>query len=178
MSGTHRSPVRFYCAWIPSFLLCLAVGACSSGSDGGGPSESCLEGLYDCLGASGDCLLATSESGQVTVSWASGGSVVGPIGLYSFEAMGPGGESCFQRSQDGQDILITAADGQFRIRRAGDGSVSVTCPGGNVQEHPAGEFPADAPGIDPAVLTSCRVAGICSLDADCQAGEVCCGGKC
>ncbi len=160
-------------------LCCLLVStvACCGGSSGDKPGPSCLRGPYDCLGASGECLLVADNQGQVTVTWPSGASVAGPVGLAVFEAKGAGGQTCFSLSHDGQDIVIQADGKTYRVRRGG-GQTVVTCPDGKQETHPYTEFPSDQPGIDPEVFLDCRVGGICNTKEDCAADQVCCDHQC
>jgi hypothetical protein len=158
-------------AWV------IALCAGCSGSSGSNSGKSCLRGLYDCLDASGECLLVTDAQGQVTVTWPSGATVAGPVGLAVFEAKSASGEACFSLTHDGQDIVIQSGGKTYRVRRGG-GQTLVTCPDGKTETHPYTEFPSDQPGIDPEVFLDCRVGGICNTQEDCAAGQVCCDHQC
>jgi hypothetical protein len=154
-----------------AWFLSLAP-ACSSGGAG-----SCLDPLYACLGAEGDCL-AETVSQRTTVTWDSGARLEGPIGLMSFEAFSAGGQRCFLRRLEAGVILLEADGGLVRVERGPDGSLTVTCQDGGVERHPAGSLAAGQPGIDPGRLTGCRLAGICAQDQDCRPDQRCCAGAC
>jgi hypothetical protein len=120
----------------------------------------------------------TDQQGKVTVTWESGASAEGPVGLETFTAFDPQGGTCFERSQDGNVIVITAGSEVWRVEPGGAGSTTVTCPGGATETHGPGEFPSTAPGIDPDVFIGCRIGGMCTQDTDCEAGQVCCDHQC
>ncbi|HOX43198.1 MAG TPA: hypothetical protein PK668_06355 [Myxococcota bacterium] len=161
--------------WLVLAALAGLLPACSGGSSGG----SCVEPLFTCLAASGDCLVATDgQTNAVTLTWDSGARLEGSVGLASFQAYGPGGELCFERQVSGA-LIALVADGQtYQVERLPSGGVIVTCPDGRSEEHAPGSSVAGQPGIDPARLTGCRVQGMCSQDADCGQGDRCCQGTC
>ena len=159
--------------WI--LALSLVAAGCSNSGNG---SSSCLRGPFDCWSATGECVLVTGDQGLVTVTWESGATAEGPVGMQTFTAYDPQGEACFERSRDGDVIVITAGSDVWRVIPGGDGATTVTCPDGSTKTHGPGEFPSNAPGIDPGVLQGCRIGGLCSRDADCDAGQVCCDHQC
>jgi hypothetical protein len=160
---------------VPAMLACL-LPACSGGGSSGG---SCVDPLFTCLGATGDCLVATdSQTNAVTLTWDSGARLEGSVGLASFQAYGPGGELCFERQVSGALIALVSEGQTYQVERLVSGGVIVTCPGGQSEEHAPGSSVAGQPGIDPTRLTGCRVQGMCSLDADCDQGSRCCQGTC
>ena len=162
-----------------AIVVALTSLACSEGDKNDDPDGSCLDAVYACFPAAGDCVLSSQAGGQVAIVWDDGSRVEGGMGLATFDAIASAGQSCFQRSLDGTTIVITGAGGQgIQVERLGSGATNVTCPGGTVEQHPADAFPSTAVGIDPGRLTGCRVAGICNQTSDCETGQQCCAGKC
>jgi len=138
-----------------------------------------VDPLFVCLGASGDCLVATDpQTLATTLTWDSGAHLEGTVGLAAFRAFGPGGGVCFDKQVAGGAIALLSGGRTYQVTRHPEGGVTITCPDGAREEHAAGSTVAGQPGIDPARLTGCRVQGMCSRDQDCGQGSRCCQGTC
>jgi hypothetical protein len=162
--------------WGTCGVLAFSIGiGCGGGKEQ--PPDSCLKGVFDCFPASGECLLANAQ-GEVTVTWGSGAKAVGTVGMAAFDAFNTDGQTCFHLGHDGEVAVVSAGGKDYRITRLADKSTTVTCPDGSNEAHPAGESPSSLPGVDPAVFISCKVAGMCTSQAECEAGQVCCQNQC